>query len=483
MFPAALVATSDALLPARNQMALSLGWHIIIACFGMALPAMIFVLHRRGLRGDDEALELAKRWSKVGAVLFAVGAVSGTILSFELGLLWPGLMEQFGDVVGLAFALEGISFFLEAIFLGIYVYGWGRLPGRLHSLMLLPIMAAGIVGSFMVVSVNAWMNAPSGFSIVDGEVVDIDPVAAIFNDHVVLQSLHMYLAAVMVVGFTMAAVYAVRMLQGHRDRLHRLGAVVPLCFAAAVTPIQPVVGHFAGQQIADDQPIKLAAIEALETTETRAPLVVGGIVIDGELRGGIEIPIPGLLSFLAQNDFDAEVIGLDAVPPDERPPVGIVHLAYTIMIGIGTSLVGLVAWGAWRYRRARRRVGAGEPGIWAVVFESRGFLRALVVAGPAAMVALETGWITTEVGRQPWIVHGVLRTEDAVTDAGYIWVTLSVLVVVYALMTFGTLATIASMSRRWADGEKDLATPYGPSGGVALLAERPEPSQAGGDAP
>lgn len=460
MTPLGFVIASDALLPARNQMALSLGWHIILACFGMALPAMIFVLHRRGLRGDADALELAKRWSKIGAVLFAVGAVSGTILSFELGLLWPGLMEQFGDVVGLAFALEGVAFFTEAIFLGIYVYGWGRLPGRLHSLMLVPIMAAGVFGSFMVVSVNAWMNAPTGFRIDEsGEVVDIDPIAAILNDHVWHQALHMYLGGVMVVGFTMAAVYAFRMLGGHTDRLHRLGAVVPLVFAAVVTPIQPVVGHFAGQRIADDQPIKLAAMEALEETESRAPLRIGGLVVDGELRGAVEVPIPGLLSFLAQNDFDAEVVGLEAVPEDERPPVAIVHAAYTVMIAIGTALVGLVGWLLWRLRRARRE-GVARP--WARVFESRRFLWAIVLAGPGAVIALETGWITTEVGRQPWIVQGVLRTEDAVTDAGYIWVTLTVLVVVYAAMTVGTIATITSMSRRWAAGEHDLATPYGP---------------------
>jgi len=461
-----LVAASDALTPARNQMALSLGWHIIIACFGMAMPAMIFVLHRRGLAGDADALEIAKRWSKIGAVLFAVGAVSGTILSFELGLLWPGLMEQFGDVVGLAFALEGIAFFVEAIFLGIYVYGWGRLPGRMHSLMLVPIMAAGVIGSFMVVSVNAWMNAPTGFRIDEsGDVVDIDPLAAIFNDHVWLQAAHMYLAAVMVVGFSLSAVYAVRMLQGHKDRLHRLGAVVPFVFAAIVTPIQPVVGHFAGQRIADDQPIKLAAIEVIEETENRAPLKLGGLVIDGDLRGALEIPIPGLLSFLSHNDFDAEVVGLDSVPVDERPPVAIVHLAYTLMIGIGSALVLLVGWSGWRYRRARRE---GPDGVAERVFGSRWFLRSMVLAGPAAIVALETGWITTEVGRQPWIVHGVMRTEDAVTDAGYIWVTLTVLVVVYAAMTFGSLATIFSMSRRWAAGEEDLATPYGPPDDVGL---------------
>lgn len=443
---------SDALLPARNQMALSLGWHIVIACFGMAMPAMIFVLHRRGLRGDEESLTLAKRWSKAAAVLFAIGAVSGTILSFELGLLWPGLMETYGDVVGLAFAFEGIAFFTEAIFLGIYVYGWGRLPGAAHSLMLVPIMASGVIGSFMVVAVNAWMNAPTGFTLVDGEPTDIDPIAAIFNDAAFLQFLHMLLAAYMVVGFSIASVYAVGMLRGRTDRLHRLGLAVPLTFAVLLTPLQPVVGHFAAQRIADDQPIKLAAIEGLVETEERANLEIGGLFLDGELRGAIELPIPGLLSFLAQNDFDAEVIGLESVPEEDRPPVNIVHLAYQTMVGIGTALVGLAAWAGWR--RWKRREG---------FFDDRWFLRAIAVAGPAAIIAMETGWITTEVGRQPWIVHGLMRTEDAVTDAGYIWITLTVLVVVYAGMTFGAYKVLRSMSARWAAGETDLHAPYGPS--------------------
>lgn len=461
--PAAFASTivaADALLPARNQMALSLGWHIVLACFGMTFPAMIFVLHRKGLRGDDTALELAKRWSKVAGVLFAVGAVSGTILSFELGLLWPGLMETYGDVVGLAFALEGISFFTEAIFLGIYVYGWGRLPGRLHSLMLLPIMAAGIVGAFMVISVNAWMNAPTGFTLVDGVPTDIDPVAAIFNSAVWLQYLHMYLAAVMVVGFCVASVYALGWRRGRRDRLHRLGIAVPLLFAAIAAPLQPLVGHFAGQRLADEQPIKLAAMEGLAETTERARLELGGYWNGEELVGAIEIPIDGLLSFIATNDFDAAVIGLDAVPPDERPPVGIVHLAFQTMVAIGTALVGLAAWAVWRWRRHGSRM-----------FDSPWFLRALIVAGPAAIVAMETGWITTEVGRQPWIVHGLLRTEDAVTDAGYIWVTLTALVIVYAAMTAGATAVIRSMSRRWREGEHDLASPYGP----ALDHREPEP--------
>jgi cytochrome d ubiquinol oxidase subunit I len=449
---ASTILASDALLPARYQMALSLGWHIILACFGMAFPAMIFVVHRKGLRGDDAALELAKRWSKIAGVLFAIGAVSGTVLSFELGLLWPGLMGTYGDVVGLAFALEGISFFTEAIFLGIYVYGWGRLPGRMHSMMLIPIMAAGLIGSFMVISVNAWMNAPTGFRLVEGIPVDIDPVAAIFNPATPLQFLHMYLAGVMVVGFSVAGIYAMGWLRGRRDRLHHLGLLVPLCFAAVATPLQPIVGHFAGQRLADDQPIKLAAMEGLAETTDSARLELGGYWDGEELVGAIEVPVDGLLSFIATNDFDATVIGLDAVPPDERPPVGVVHVAFQTMVAIGTALTGVVAWFGLRWFRRRDHV-----------FESRWFLRALVAAGPAAIVAMETGWITTEVGRQPWIVQGLLRTEDAVTEAGYIWVTLAVLVVVYGAMTVGAAAVVRSMSRRWRAGERDLISPYGPS--------------------
>lgn len=449
-----LTLASDALLPARNQMALSLGAHIILACFGMAMPAMIFVLHRKGLRGDDAALELAKRWSKIAAVLFAIGAVSGTILSFELGLLWPGLMEQYGDVLGTAFALEGISFFVEAIFLGIYVYGWGRVPGKIHSLMLLPMVLAGITGSFFVVSVNAWMNSPSGFTEVNGVVVDVDPVAAILNNAVWLQFLHMFLAAYMVTGFTMASVYAVGWLRGRRGRLQMLGLLVPLTFAAVATPIQPVVGHFAGQRIADQQPIKLAAIEGQFETEERVSTVLGGFYSEeeNELIGAIEIPIPGLQSFLAQNSFDAEIIGLETVPPEDRPPVNIVRFSFQIMVGIGTALVGLIGLVAFRWLRNKE-----------TFFDSPWMLRAISVSGLAAIVAMETGWITTEVGRQPWIVNGLMRTEEAVTDGNWVWFTLIALIIVYTGMAAAGYGVIRSMSKRWAAGEKDLESPYGPT--------------------
>ncbi len=441
----------DPLLPARYQMALTLGSHIVLACFGMALPAMIFVLHRRGLNGDDDALELAHRWSKVAGVLFAIGAASGTILSFEMGLLWPGLMEQYGDVIGLAFALEAISFFTEAIFLGLYLYGWGRLPERLHSLMLLPIVGAGVVGSFFVVSVNAWMNNPTGFDLANGRVVNVDPVAAIFNDAVWVMFLHMFVAAYMVTGFMVASVYAAGILRGNRTRFSRIGIIVPLAFAGVAAMVQPVIGHFAGQSVADRQPIKLAAIEGLTTTETSVPLVLGGVYVDGELRGGITVPIEGLGSFLAQNDFDAELAGLDSVPPADRPPAAIVRLSFQVMVALGTALAALAVWAAIRWRRRR-----------AAFDEGRAFLLALTAAGPASIIALETGWITTEVGRQPWVVDQLLRTADAVTDSEYILATFVGIVVVYGLIGVAGIALLRSMARRWAAGETDLASPYGP---------------------
>lgn len=443
---------ADALLPARNQMAISLGAHIILACFGVAMPAMLFVLHRMGVKGDADALELAKRWSKISGVLFAIGAVSGTILAFEMGLLWPGLMEQFGDVVGLAFTLEGISFFIEAIFLGIYVYGWGRLPTKTHQLLLLPMIISGMSGTFFVMSVNSWMNAPTGFDIVNGQVVNINPWAAIFNEAVLLQYLHMLLAAYMVAAFTMVSVYAVGWLRGNRERIHRLGILVPLVFATVVTPIQPIVGHFAGQAIADRQPIKLAAIEGLAETESQVPIILGGFFDGEEVVAGVPVPIPGLASFLAQNNFNAEVVGLNEVPPEDQPPVNIVRYSFQIMVGIGTGLAMLSTYVAYRWFRHRD-----------TFLENKWMLRAFSLTGAGAIIAMETGWITTEVGRQPWVVHNVLRTEDAVTDGNWVWFTLIALIIVYVGMFVAGFGVLRSMSKRWAAGETDLESPYGPA--------------------
>jgi len=437
------------LLPAREQMALSLGWHIVLACFGVAFPTMIFVVHRRGIvRDDPVALGLAQRWSKVSAVLFAIGAVSGTVLSFEMGLLWPGLMGPFGDVLGLPFAFEGLSFFVEAIFLGIYLYGWGRMPPRRHLLMLVPMATAGVVGTFCVISVNAWMNAPAGFTMVGGEVTDVDPWAAMFNDLVWMQFLHMWVAAFMVVGFVVSGVYAVGMLRGRRDAHHRLGFLVPFVFATVAALTQPVIGHLLGGNLGDRQPAKLAAFELAETTESPSPLRIGGVLVDGEVRWAIDIPALG--SLIAQNSFTEPVPGLDTIPVEDQPPVNLTHWAFQAMIGIGTLLAGAVV--LFWFLRWRGRD----------LLEKRWFLRFATAAGPLAVVALEAGWIATEVGRQPWVVYGVLRTTEAAGSNSGLWWLLAATVVVYAGMTTGAVVVLRSMARRWRAGETDLPSPYGP---------------------
>ena len=440
------------LLPARQQMALSLGWHIILACFGVAFPAMILVAHWRGLYRDDPvALRLAQRWAKASAVLFALGAVSGTVLSFEMGLLWPGLMGPFGDVLGLPFALEGLAFFIEAIFIGIYLYGWGRMPPRLHLLTVVPMTIAGIVGTFCVISVNAWMNAPAGFDIVDGEVVNVDPWAAMFNDLVFMQFLHMWVAAYMVVGFTVAGVYAVGMLKGRRDDHHRLGFTIPFGFASVAAAIQPFIGHLLGGNLGDRQPAKLAAVELATTTESPAPLRLGGILINGKVYGAIDIPYLG--SLIAQNSLTEAVPGLDTIPLEDQPPVNITHWAFQIMVGIGTLLfvAVVVHWVArWRGRDLTQR---------------RWFLRFCVASGPLAVIALEAGWIATEVGRQPWVVYGVLRTPDAAGDYPHLWILLAATALLYTGLTIGAALVLRSMARRWREGDEDLPSPYGPTVG------------------
>ena len=453
LVPAARLASGTAdpagLLPAREQMAVSLGWHIVLACFGVALPTMIFVVHRRGiLREDPVALGLAQRWIKSSAVLFAIGAVSGTVLSFEMGLLWPGLMGRFGDVLGLPFAFEGLSFFIEAIFLGIYLYGWGRMPPRLHLLMLLPMAAAGVVGTFCVIAVNAWMNAPTGFRIVGGQVTDVNPWRAMFNDLVWLQFLHMWIAAFMVVGFLVSGVYAVGMLRGRRDAHHRLGFAVPFVFASVAAVVQPVVGHLLGGNLAERQPAKLAAFELALTTESPSPLRLGGVVVDGQVYGAVDIPWLG--SLIARGSFTKPVQGLDTIPPADRPPVNLSHWAFQSMIGIGSLLaLAVIVYWVTRWR--------GYD-----LTENRWFLRFVAVAGPLAVVTLEAGWVATEVGRQPWTVYGVLRTIDAAGSNSGLWWLFATTVLVYTGMTVGAYVVLRSMARRWRAGQLDLPSPYGP---------------------
>jgi cytochrome bd ubiquinol oxidase subunit I len=420
-------------LEARRMQALSLAVHIPIVCFGIAFPAMFLFVHGLYLRtGAPHYKALAKRWSKVALITFAIGVVTGTILSFEFGLLWPDFMATFGEVFGLAFGLEGISFFVEAIFIAIYVYGWDRLPRRTHFLTGIPVVISGFAGSFNVIAVNGWMNNPQGFDVVAGEVRDPRPLEALINDNFWHELIHMYLAGYIVAGFIVAGVYATARLKGRWDAYHRTGLVVALSFASLAAVAQGPVGDWAARQVVASQPVKLAAFEGLARTSDSVPFTIGGFYDADreEVRYGIEIP--NLLSALAHHDPTATVIGLDSVPPENRPPVNIVRYAFQAMVGIGTALAALsalflVTW--WRRRRLPR---------------SPWFYRAVIAAGPLSLVALIAGWVTTEVGRQPWIVYETMRVRDAVTASDGLEAGFAALVLVY----LGLAAALMWMLRR-----------------------------------
>ncbi len=431
---AAAAVDQPYLLEARQMQALSLGVHIPLVCFGIAFPAMVLFTEWLSNRtGDPVYRALAKRWSKVMLILFAVGVVTGTILSFELGLLWPRFMEQWGEVFGFAFAIEGLFFFCEAIFIAIYVYGWDRLSPRAHFWSGIPIAISGVGGSLSVIAVNGWMNNPQGFDVsASGEVTDVRPFEALFNANLWHEEVHMYMAGFIVASALVAAVYAVAWLRGRRDRYHRAGLIIPLAVLALAAPAQIVIGDWAARTVAKEQPVKLAAMEGLDKTTNGAGLTIGGIYLDGEVYGGVTIP--KLLSLLADHNPDATIEGLDAVPADDRPPVAWVRNSFQVMVGIGTALAALALWFLWfRWRR-----GALPATRW--------FYRAVAVAGPLSLIALIAGWIVTEVGRQPWIVYELMRTEEAVTGAEGIPVGYGTLVVVY----IGLAAVALFMLRRLA---------------------------------
>lgn len=418
--------TSDQLIWARQLQALSLIVHIPLVCFGIAFPAIVLFTEGLYLRtGDPLYKRIAKRWSKVIIIFFAIGVVTGTILTFEFGILWPNFMATFGDVFGLGFALEGFAFFIEAIFVAIYAYGWERLPKKVHFLSGIPMAIAGIVGATMVISVNGWMNHPMGFDIVGGQVVNIDPWRALFNDFFWHEVAHMYLAGYVVTGFLVAGVYAWAYLKGDRSRYVRTALIIPLTIAALAAPVQVIVGDWAGRTVAEYQPVKLATMEGLGTTTAGAPFTFGGYYskADNEVKGGVAVP--KLLSLLAYHDPNATVQGLASVPPDDRPgPVNTVRYAFHAMAGIGTMLALLAVWYLATWWRAGR------------LPRSRWFYRAVIAAGALSVVALEAGWIVTEVGRQPWIVYGVMRVTDAVTHAnGISYLFFAALAIYLALIT------------------------------------------------
>jgi len=453
-----MVAAVNPVPWARSQMAFTLMCHIILVPLGVSWAFMTLVANYKAVRRQDaDALRLAQRWSKYMAVTFAVGAVSGTVLSFEFGLLWPRFMGQWGAAFGVPFAFEGIFFFLEAIFISIYIFGWRRLRPWPHFWTGVPIVLTGVLGTMSIVAANAWMNTPSGFTLnSSGKVAKVDPIAVIFNKAMPLESAHMLVAAYLVGGFLIASVYAFAMLRGRRTRYHHLGFVIAFSVAAVAAPIQMGVGDSLARWVYNNQPEKFAAIELEPNTSSDVPeILLGHLNGSGTESGGLKIP--GLASWLSDPSTGTATVvqGLDSVPADQRPTIrdtNIVHLAWDVMVGVATLLLLLALWygGSWLFRRRM-------PG-------SKWFLRGAACAGVLAVIAMESGWVVTEVGRQPWIVYQRMKVQDAATANTGVWITFIAVVLLYLVVAVGTILVLRGMSRRFRRAESvvDLEGPYSP---------------------
>ncbi|MFC4032045.1 cytochrome ubiquinol oxidase subunit I [Streptomyces polygonati] len=441
------------LLPAREQMAFTLGFHIIIVPFGVALTTLMMIANYRGLRhADGQALLLALRWSKAAAVLFAVGAVTGTVLSFELGLLWPGLMGKYGAAFGFPFAIEGLFFFLEAIFVSIYIYGWKRLSPWAHFWTGIPVVVSGLGGTASVVAANSWMNEPGGIVLRGGRVVDVHPDQVFFNGAFWFETIHMFIAAYIVAGFTVCGVYAVGLLKGRRNHYHRLGFLIGFLVAAVAVPVQFYVGDVVARQVFNNEPRKFAAIELVPTTSTHVPETILGVLHDGRPRYGVSLP--DVASLLAGFSPSTRIQGLNEIPPAVRPDdstVSVVHLAFDVMVGTASAMLAFVLWFAWLWWR-RREVPA-----------NRWFLRCAAVSGLVSVVSLESGWVVTEVGRQPWTVVRLLLTRDAVTTVGNVWPLFAVVLAIYIAVAVAAMLVLRTLTRQWQSEGDDVAqVPYGP---------------------
>lgn len=413
----------DDFIAARSQMALSLGFHIIYACIGMVMPFFMAVAHYKWLKTNNIVYRnITKAWSKGVAIFFATGAVSGTVLSFELGLLWPGFMKHAGPIFGMPFSLEGTAFFIEAIALGFFLYGWDKLNKWFHWFTGIVVGVSGLASGILVVSANAWMNSPAGFDFIQGEYVNIDPIKAMFNEAWFSQALHMTLAAFAATGFAVAGVHALMILRKKNVVFHQKAFRIAVAFGAVAALLQPISGDISAKDVTQRQPAKLAAMEALFKTEKSAPLIIGGIPDEETQTVKYKIELPGMLSFLAHGDFAHEVTGLDQIPKENHPPVMITHFAFQIMVGIGSFLV--VA--------ALMYVISLKKKSW---YNQSWFLKLFVAAIPLGFIAVEAGWVVTEVGRQPWIIYNVMRTADAVTPMPGIAYSFYMFTVVYVSLT------------------------------------------------
>ncbi len=414
----------DDFLAARYQMAVSLGFHIVYASIGFTMPFFMFVSHLKWIRtGKEVYFQLTKAWSRGIAIFFAIGAVSGTVLSFELGLLWPEFMKHAGPIIGMPFSWEGAAFFIEAIALGLFLYGWKRLNKYVHLSAGLLIGISGVASAFFVIAANGWMNSPQGFDWVNGQAINIDPVVAMFNKAWISQSTHMVIAAFAATGFGVAGLHAFLLLKNRKSEFHKSAFKIALTFGAIASIIMPLSGDFAAKNIAKRQPEKLAAMESLFVTQTRAPLIIGGIPNEETQEVKMAIEIPGFLSFLAFGKMDAEVKGLDQFPRNEWPPVLITHISFQFMVLFGFIMMAIaILFFALSWR-------------WKHLLNKKWWLLLLSFSIPLGFLAIEFGWMVTELGRQPWIIYRIMRTEEALTPMPGIVFPLVIISVIYLILT------------------------------------------------
>lgn len=425
------------LLAARAQMGTSLAFHIIFASLGVGLPLLMCIAEGLALRSKNpEWMALTRRWARASAILFAIGAVSGTILSFELGLLWPTWIKFAGAVVGPAFAFEGFAFFLEAIFLGLYLYGWDRLTPRAHWLCSFPIWISGLASAWFIVSTNSWMNTPAGFVIKHGQVTNIDPIQAMFNPSTPYETIHMILACYVATGFSVAAVYGWSMLRGKRDGYHRKGLMLGLAIGAIAIPLQIVSGDANARFLETSQPAKLAAMEGLFHTTKGAPLEIGGLADPNTGKVYYALEIPRGLSLLATFDPNSTIRGLDSFPANDRPNPLPVHTSFDGMVASGFFAL-FVGWLFWLIYFLRKRK----------LPENRALLICIVIAGPLSFLAIELGWMVTELGRQPWVIYGYLRTADAVTTAPWLNISFLVFSGIYVVLAIALIFFLLRLAR------------------------------------
>ena len=415
----------DDFLAARLQMAFSLGFHIVFACIGMVMPFFMSIAHFYWLKTKKTVFkDVTKAWSRGVAIFFATGAVSGTVLSFELGLLWPKFMEHAGPIFGMPFSLEGTAFFIEAIALGFYLYGWDKLHPWFHWVTGVVVGVSGLLSGILVVAANSWMNSPSGFDFVDGKYLNIDPIKAMFNDAWFSQALHMSIAAFVSTGFAVAGIHALMILRGSNIEFHRKAFKIAAICGTVAACLQPLSGDISAKDVAKRQPAKLAAMEAHFHTEKNASLIIGGIPDTLNKKVDYALKLPGVLSFMATGDFNKEVTGLDRIPKQDQPPIAVTHYAFQIMVGMGMLMVGLAV---------LYFVALFKKKQW---LDKKWLLKLFVIATPVGFIALEAGWTVTEVGRQPWIIHGVMRTADAVTPMPGIAYSFYLFTAVYISLAF-----------------------------------------------